>query len=176
MATIPVTLRATTGAMKKSDVNNSTRSKDQRNHIMNVQSEEMQTTLKRILASKHLSRREFAEFAFVYESILARHPDNTNDKNTLAWFLLKSPDKWYRDTVRAQNLAEEAVARDPRSQFVDTLAEACYQNGNFQRAVELEEQALASAESDKLPAQSLMFFRTQLDKFRKAAVLQTASK
>ncbi len=124
----------------------------------------------RLLAEEHLRRDEYAEAFYIYERLVARNPEVPDYKNTLAWILLTPSNGWYRDPVRAIELAEEAVAADPNPAYLDTLAEAVHQNGDSQRAVELEERALASNPE----LRDLAFLQRQLEKFRKAVESKSA--
>jgi len=140
--------------------------KRERERIMATESDEQRATFMRLLASRHLAHRDVAEFIHVYRILISQNPDSAMDKNTLAWAMLRSREEWYRDPVQAQQLAEEAVAAEPKPHHLDTLAEACFQNGDIKRAIALEEQALEY--SDELPEQSRFFFTSQLKRFRKA--------
>ena len=104
-------------------------------------------------------------------AIAARNPDKPHLKNNLAWTMLEVDQEWYRDSLRAKELAEEAVAAKREPAFLDTLAEACYQTGDFSRAISLEEEALSMKPSKygSLPAEIKIHFENQLEKFRRAA-------
>ena len=117
--------------------------------------------------------RRYASFAFQierypdaiigYHHIITRTPRDHESLNNLAWLYCTARDPSARDKKRALALAERAYALDRAPHIVDTLAEACFQNGFFQRAVKLEQDALKRAKQRK------EFFRKQLEKFRRAA-------
>lgn len=89
-------------------------------------------------------------------------PDNATLLNELAWLRLTIDERWLRDPERALELAERAYALDPAPNIADTLAEAAYQTGDPERAVALEEEAIAKVRGND------EFYRRQLEKFREA--------
>lgn len=123
------------------------------------------------LIERHHQQREYAEIYYLLERLIARNPDKPHLKNNLAWTMLEVDQEWYRDSLRAKELAEEAVAAKREPAFLDTLAEACYQTGDFSRAISLEEEALSMKPSKygSLPAEIKIHFENQLEKFRRAA-------
>ena len=117
--------------------------------------------------------RQYASYAFHieqypdaiigYHHIITRKPSDHESLNNLAWLYCTAKDPAARDRVRALALAERAYSIDKAPHIADTLAEACFQNGHYQRAIVLEEDALRRATRRK------EFFRRQLEKFRKAS-------
>ncbi len=93
-------------------------------------------------------------------------PDNATLLNELAWLRLTIDERWLRDPERALELAERAYALDPAPNIADTLAEAAYQTGDPERAVALEEAAIAKVRGND------EFYRRQLEKFREAVRAQ----
>ena len=76
-----------------------------------------------------------------YESVLARDPSSAGTLNNLAWILATARDPALRDCKRALSLAERAVAANRSGAWLDTLATAAAECGDFQRAVALEKEA-----------------------------------
>jgi hypothetical protein len=117
--------------------------------------------------------QRFADFAYEHQSyadaimgynhLLSLTPDDPRVLNSLAWLHCTAQEPWARDPIRALALAERAHALDPSPGITDTLAEAAYLNGDHQRAIALEEDALSRLEGDD------RFYREQLAKFRAAA-------
>ena len=71
-------------------------------------------------------------------------------QNDYAWLLATSKFADIRNGTLAVVEASKAVAQDPRPAFLDTLAAAYAETGDFQKAVATQEQALtAAAESDE---------------------------
>lgn len=95
--------------------------------------------------------------------LAARHPDDAEQLNELAWMLLTVPEPWLRSPSEALAVAERAHALNPSSNIIDTLAEAAYQTGDPHRAVGLELVAISKA------AGNHAFLDRQLAKFRAAA-------
>jgi tetratricopeptide (TPR) repeat protein len=83
----------------------------------------------------------------------AVHPDTLAAMNDLARTLAASKSAEIRNGTNAMRLAEEAVAATHRTNpdFLDTLAAACAETGQFDRAVaaELEAVGLAKSEENK---------------------------
>jgi tetratricopeptide (TPR) repeat protein len=75
--------------------------------------------------------------------LLNRYPDFAAAQAELAWVLATSPDPGVRDGTTAVELAQRAVVRDSSGRNSRALAAALAETGDFQRAVEVQEQALA---------------------------------
>jgi len=94
-----------------------------------------------------------------YEKILAsngKHPAALND---LAWLLLTTDDPDIKDTGRGLKLAKEAVELVRLPEFLDTLAEAYWANGNNEMAVRIEKEAILRDKTNN------PHYRKQLKKF-----------
>ncbi len=106
---------------------------------------------------------QYADAIIGYHHLIARKPRDPESLNNLAWLYCTAKDRAARDRVRALALAERAYAVKKAPYIADTLAEACFQNGNYKRAIALEEDALRRSTKRK------EFFRKQLEKFKQAA-------
>jgi len=95
----------------------------------------------------------------VYDRIIQMNPENPIALNNLAWLLVTSEDKRLRDPGRAVNLARRAVAVEPSSGFLDTLAEAYYRNGQRDAAIATIKQAILRADHNRA------YYEGQLKKF-----------
>jgi len=89
--------------------------------------------------------KDYGKAVDSYEKSLALDPGNPNILNNLAWLLLTAEDESYRDYLRGLSLAELAVAGDRNPAFLDTLAEAHFIRGEYEKALELIEEALSLA-------------------------------
>ena len=98
-----------------------------------------------------------------YRHIIAIEPNNAEALNNLAWLLLTADDRFVRDPIQGLELAQRAHDLEPSPHITDTLAEAAYQNGDYERAVALEEDALARVQRGR------SFYEEQLSKFKLAA-------
>lgn len=102
-----------------------------------------QSLSQRALALTRLGRGKEALRA--YEEALRMRPTEPQLLNNLAWFLLEPGEGVEPDLERARSLAERAVehAQEPKPAYLDTLARALWEQGDRQRAVELQRQAAA---------------------------------
>lgn len=75
-----------------------------------------------------------------YQKAIEVFPANTRALNTLAWIYVSKPE--HRNPKEALKLALRAVALDRTAPYLDTLACAYAENGDFQKAVETEREAL----------------------------------
>ncbi len=98
-----------------------------------------------------------------YRHVVSLEPNNAEALNNLAWLMLTADDHFVRDPIQGLELAERAYAIEASPHITDTLAEAAYQNGDYARAVTLEEDALSRVERGR------SFYEVQLEKFRLAA-------
>jgi len=77
------------------------------------------------------------------ESLLVEIPDNPMIKNNLAWVYVKSKDPSVRNPAKAIKLARSAVMDAPSDYLIwNTLSEAYYAEGRYDRALRAAESAL----------------------------------
>ncbi len=122
--------------------------------------------LYRRLGDVNYAKNRYAAAAEAYRKALKLKPDDAAALNNLAWLYATAETEELRNPEQALSLALQAVALDPSPHVLDTLAEAYYVNGRFDRAVEVARQALNNAWQDK------SYFRGQLERFEKAAGIQ----
>jgi len=104
-------------------------------------------------------RGELRETVKLYERVLSLDDSHPIALNNLAWILLTADDVELRDKKRALALAQRAVALERSPVFLDTLAEALYQNGFAQEAVEKIQEAITLARDN------VEYYKMQLLKF-----------
>jgi rhomboid protease GluP len=99
-----------------------------------------------------------------YQEAIHLKPDLAEARNNLAWLLATADDARYRNPAEALAQAQQAVELShwKEAAFIDTLAEALYQDGQYQQAVETQKKALALDPGDKTMQQHMA-------KYQKAA-------
>ena len=94
-----------------------------------------------------------------YERVIELDPSRAVALNNLAWIMVTAPDKDLRDRQRALVLAKKAVKLERSPIFLDTLAEAYYENGLIPEAIDTIKEAISAASDDK------DYYEEQLEKF-----------
>jgi Zn-dependent protease with chaperone function len=95
----------------------------------------------------------------IYEKLLSQDRKQATVLNNLAWLLLTTDDQHIKDIKRGLELAEEAVELERLPEFLDTLAEAYWANGNNKMAVQIEKEAIMRDRTDN------PHYSKQLEKF-----------
>ena len=99
-----------------------------------------------------------------YQEALRLSPQMAVAHNNLAWLYATAEDPKFRDSGAALDHARQAVKltgwREP--EFIDTLAEALYANGNYGEAVKVQGEALKLAPANRE-------FQDHMARYRKAA-------
>lgn len=72
--------------------------------------------------------------------------------NSLAWFYATCPKNEYRNGKKAVEYAEKAVSISRTGNNLDTLAAAYAESGNFEKAVQIEQEAISSSPEEKQAA------------------------
>jgi uncharacterized Ntn-hydrolase superfamily protein len=104
------------------------------------------------------ARAERERVAQVLTRALDENVQDAEMLNSLAWFAA-THDFHLSEALEA---AQRAVGLEPKNtNIMDTLAEAYYRMGNFDKAIEVQKEALAIAPGDE-------YLQGQLDKFTKA--------
>jgi len=87
-----------------------------------------------------------AEAIREYESVLRLEPSSAGTLNNLAWLLATADDPALRDCSRAIDCARRSVEAVRSAPWLDTLAAAYAECGEFDLAVEIESEACALSE------------------------------
>jgi len=110
----------------------------------------------------------FVERVEVLERASGLCPESASTLNNLAWALATSPDPAARSGTRAVQWARRALAvrgaDDPA--FLDTLAAAYAEAGDFPEAIRIEERALAVLSRAGAPPEVTAAFERTLAGFR----------
>ena len=112
-------------------------------------------------------QKQFGEAVTEFRATLKAKPDHLAALNDLAWILATAKDGQIRNVPEAIKLAERACRLSPKGDalYLDTLAVADSEAGQFARAVEASEKALRLAEEAKDDALAAQL-RAHLNAFR----------
>ncbi len=117
-----------------------------------------------------IKQHKYEEAIEVLESLLDDHPEAHAVMNNLAWLYATATDVAFRDGTRAIKLAQEAVFLQPRNYHVwNTLAEAHYISGEYDRAARAAEEALRRAHQQDAPISQIRTYEEQAARSRKAS-------
>ncbi|MGE3314445.1 MAG: hypothetical protein AB7O26_04960 [Planctomycetaceae bacterium] len=100
------------------------------------------------LARAHDAKNETREAIFAYHLLLKQQPRHTLAGNNLAFLLLTTHDKSLHDPKRALEMAQSVVERDVNAAYLDTLAEAWFQNRNPVKAAIFGLQAMRARDHE----------------------------
>jgi len=98
-----------------------------------------------LLADLYAQQKLYDDAIRAYQQALRLEPDAAEAHNNLAWLYATCEDPKFRDPRAALDHAQHAVELTEWKQgdFIDTLAEAHFANGDYQQAVEIQKKALA---------------------------------
>jgi membrane associated rhomboid family serine protease/Tfp pilus assembly protein PilF len=98
-----------------------------------------------LLADRQAQQKLYADAVHNYQEALRLEPDLAPAHNNLAWLYATCDDPKFRNGKAALEHAEIAVnlSQWREGEFIDTLAEAYFANGQYQQAVEIQKKALA---------------------------------
>ena len=104
--------------------------------------------------------QRYQEALLDYERALELNPHSGGTHNNLAWLLATAPDPSLRDGVRAVVHARQALDRGVNGSWLDTLAAALAESGEYDQAVEVEQHAF------ELSLQKNESFRQRVEIYR----------
>jgi membrane associated rhomboid family serine protease/Tfp pilus assembly protein PilF len=118
------------------------------------------------LADLYAQQKLYGEAISKYQEALRLDPNQAGAHNNLAWLYATCDDPKFRDPHAALEHAQQAVdlTQWKDGNAIDTLAEAHYVNGEFQKAVEIQEKALALEPDSKE-------LKEHMARYRKAAAI-----
>lgn len=113
-----------------------------------IEADRCNTDARALLAYLAYSRERFEEQIDLLRVGVQECSESTKLSNNLAYALATTPRTELRDGVEALALAERTVGSTdhPGASFLDTLAAACAETGDFDRAVETVKEAIALEE------------------------------
>jgi Zn-dependent protease with chaperone function len=112
-----------------------------------------------------MSLKKYPDAIKIYEEGLEVSPDDPEILNNFAWLLATCTDEALRNPKMALILAQKADSLKKAAHILDTLAEAYFVNGIFEKAISTEKEAISLVEKEK----DRLYFKNQLTKFRVAA-------
>ncbi|HJT45834.1 MAG TPA: tetratricopeptide repeat protein [Chthoniobacterales bacterium] len=121
-----------------------------------------------------LRKNQPSEAARLMNKILQISPDSTEALNSIGWFLATSPDTRARDGKNAIKAAEKAcqLSQWKNWAYIDTLAAAFAENGEFDQAVKYQErvmQTIPSQDKDIDGAKARLALYKQHKPYRQAS-------
>jgi tetratricopeptide (TPR) repeat protein len=121
-----------------------------------------------IAATLHATESPGLSLAY-YDDVIARFPDEAAAAlNNKAWLLATAKDEALRDGALAVEAALAAVAEEDNASYRDTLAAAYAEAGDFVRAAEEQEKAIARLEEEgPVPPVIREEMQARLDMFRR---------
>ena len=110
-------------------------------------------------------KKEWAKAAEDYDKAVEINPDSAVGQNGLAWLLSTAPDDKVRDGKRALEAAKKAceLTDHKNGGYLDTLAAAYAEVGQFDKAVEWQEKALKAGD---IPIKDLDAARQRLELYK----------
>jgi tetratricopeptide (TPR) repeat protein len=110
-------------------------------------------------------KKDFANAAADFVRVIELNPESPMGQNGLAWLLCTAPDDKVRDGKRAVAAATKAceLTEWKNGGYLDTLAAAYAEVGEFDKAVEWQEKALKAGD---MPVKDLDAARKRLDLYK----------
>jgi len=116
-------------------------------------------------AMAYSKKKEWGKAAADFEKVIELNPESAVGHNGLAWLLCTAPDDKVRDGKRAVEIAQRAceLTGYKNGGYLDTLAAAYAELGEFDKAVEWQEKAIKAGD---IPIKDLDAARKRLELFK----------
>lgn len=115
-----------------------------------------------MMGDLYFSRNSYGDAAFQYEKAIELAMRHSRALNNLAWLYATCEDASLRNPERALILAKRAAALEREAHILDTLAESYFINGDIEKALKVEKEALAIAKKGRA------YYREQIARFEAA--------
>jgi Zn-dependent protease with chaperone function len=102
-----------------------------------------------LLGNIYFEQEDYGRAESSYLAALSLTPDNAEALNNLAWLYATAKDPDKRNPSKALLFAGKAAELDPKPHILDTLAESYFVNGDFRRALEIIDEALAQKPANR---------------------------
>ena len=119
-----------------------------------------------MMGDLYFSRNNYGDAASQYEKAIELAMQHSRALNNLAWLYATSEDARFRNPERALTLAKRAAALEREAHVLDTLAESYFVNGEIEKALTAEKEALAIAKKGRA------YYQEQIARFEKALELR----
>jgi tetratricopeptide (TPR) repeat protein len=129
--------------------------------------EAVKATAPKMFAQFYVSHGQFTNAIKICREAIASNPKDDWSNNLLAWIEATCPDSSLRDGKEAISAATKAceLTNWKESSWIDTLAAAYAESGDFQRAIQFEEQALRTG---RLPESEQKAMQERLALYRQS--------
>lgn len=122
------------------------------------------------LGTTYIEMRRYKEAETVLLELLRQYPGAVEGLNNLAWMYATASDPAYRKSEKALRYAQDAVLLQPNAfELWNTLSEAYYVLGEYDKAKRAAEQALRLSIEKGAPQRVVGDYRRQLEKCTRAA-------
>jgi tetratricopeptide (TPR) repeat protein len=133
--------------------------------------EPVRTAAPRVFAQFCASQHQYTNAIAICREAITSNPKDDWSYNLLAWIKATCPDSSLRDGKEAVSAATKACELTQWKEFnwIDTLAAACAESGDFQRAIQFQEQALHTGnppDSDRKEMQDRLALYQQSQPYR----------
>jgi len=119
-------------------------------------------------ADRLSENKDYASAIIDYEKAIGLNPENTLAHNNYSWLLSTCPNGRFRNGEKALKLAlkaNELITNEVI--YLDTLAAAYAEKGNFEKAIQIEEKAVSLLRNDKRDLNKLKDdFKKRLKSFK----------
>lgn len=121
------------------------------------------------LGTTYIQLERYRDALAVLEPMAEEFAEDYSLKNNIAWLYATAKDHSVRDGAKAVRMAQEALLIAPGDYHVwSTLCEGYYVAGQYDKALRAAEEALKLARLANASGGSLLEYRRQVDKSRKA--------
>ena len=129
-------------------------------------------------AQARMRKGDYAGALKNFRAAVSADPKDLSAQGELAWALATSPDEHLRDGVEAREIAERLVSLMRSRSWIETLAAACAETGDFTSAVRLQKEAeqWVLTHHTKVPAEIRAYHKALIAAYEKRLTYAAAVK